>query len=250
MLLRSWMWIFVFSMEYIMLLSSSFFFFKQKTAYEWRIRDWSSDVCSSDLDSARAVARPLRARPRAGPRRRTAGCGAPVPRRDGTALLPRIGRRGADPVPRNRAARRRRPVGGRQAAFPAGGACRAPRGAYAAGALPAHVGQRRPAAVAPHRPRNRRTGAVLRAPRNARALPGAVPRARHRQDLRGAGSAAVGARVPMRPPFAARPWRAVLPHARGRWRGPQRDAHRRHRARHGCLALTAAAGPRSPKRKN
>src|SRR3546814_9267201 len=26
-----------------------FFFFKQKTAYEWRIRDWSSDVCSSDL---------------------------------------------------------------------------------------------------------------------------------------------------------------------------------------------------------
>src|SRR3546814_1364902 len=25
------------------------FFFKQKTAYEWRIRDWSSDVCSSDL---------------------------------------------------------------------------------------------------------------------------------------------------------------------------------------------------------
>src|SRR3546814_1212083 len=26
-----------------------FFFFKQKTAYEMRIRDWSSDVCSSDL---------------------------------------------------------------------------------------------------------------------------------------------------------------------------------------------------------
>src|SRR3546814_2425049 len=34
------------------LLSSScfyFFFFKQKTAYEMRISDWSSDVCSSDL---------------------------------------------------------------------------------------------------------------------------------------------------------------------------------------------------------
>src|SRR3546814_11411122 len=30
-----------------------FFFFKQKTAYEMRISDWSSDVCSSDL------ARPL-----------------------------------------------------------------------------------------------------------------------------------------------------------------------------------------------
>src|SRR3546814_7725612 len=26
-----------------------FFFFKQTTAYEMRIRDWSSDVCSSDL---------------------------------------------------------------------------------------------------------------------------------------------------------------------------------------------------------
>src|SRR3546814_8321625 len=33
------------------LLSDSlvFFFFKQKTAYEMRISDWSSDVCSSDL---------------------------------------------------------------------------------------------------------------------------------------------------------------------------------------------------------
>src|SRR3546814_7857834 len=27
----------------------TFFFFKQKTAYELRISDWSSDVCSSDL---------------------------------------------------------------------------------------------------------------------------------------------------------------------------------------------------------
>src|SRR3546814_971196 len=30
------------------------FFFKQKTAYEMRISDWSSDVCSSDLDDDRA----------------------------------------------------------------------------------------------------------------------------------------------------------------------------------------------------
>src|SRR3546814_1113816 len=30
-----------------------FFFFKQKTAYEMRISDWSSDVCSSDLHYAR-----------------------------------------------------------------------------------------------------------------------------------------------------------------------------------------------------
>src|SRR3546814_9540632 len=29
-----------------------FFFFKQKTAYEMRISDWSSDVCSSDLEGA------------------------------------------------------------------------------------------------------------------------------------------------------------------------------------------------------
>src|SRR3546814_8812776 len=28
------------------------FFFKQKTAYEMRISDWSSDVCSSDLEPA------------------------------------------------------------------------------------------------------------------------------------------------------------------------------------------------------
>src|SRR3546814_12211264 len=30
-----------------------FFFFKQKTAYEMRISDWSSDVCSSDLPRRR-----------------------------------------------------------------------------------------------------------------------------------------------------------------------------------------------------
>src|SRR3546814_2363535 len=31
------------------------FFFKQKTAYEMRISDWSSDVCSSDLARATAI---------------------------------------------------------------------------------------------------------------------------------------------------------------------------------------------------
>src|SRR3546814_5273500 len=35
-----------------------FFFFKQKTAYEMRISDWSSDVCSSDLGGRLAVAGP------------------------------------------------------------------------------------------------------------------------------------------------------------------------------------------------
>src|SRR3546814_5408546 len=32
------------------------FFFKQKTAYEMRISDWSSDVCPSDLDDRRILA--------------------------------------------------------------------------------------------------------------------------------------------------------------------------------------------------
>src|SRR3546814_940027 len=34
----------------------SFFFFKQKTAYEMRISDWSSDVCSTDLSIAQGAA--------------------------------------------------------------------------------------------------------------------------------------------------------------------------------------------------
>src|SRR3546814_2723785 len=33
-----------------------FFFFKQKTAYEMRISDWSSDVCSSDLAAPNCAA--------------------------------------------------------------------------------------------------------------------------------------------------------------------------------------------------
>src|SRR3546814_3113658 len=33
----------------VILVSVLFVFFKQKTAYEMRISDWSSDVCSSDL---------------------------------------------------------------------------------------------------------------------------------------------------------------------------------------------------------
>src|SRR3546814_2249079 len=42
-----------------------FFFFKQKTAYEMRISDWSSDVCSSDLTRRRQAHLDLspRARP-------------------------------------------------------------------------------------------------------------------------------------------------------------------------------------------
>src|SRR3546814_1717470 len=39
-----------------------FFFFKQKTAYEMRISDWSSDVCSSDLGIFDVRGRPMRSR--------------------------------------------------------------------------------------------------------------------------------------------------------------------------------------------
>src|SRR3546814_939236 len=39
------------------------FFFKQKTAYEMRISDWSSDVCSSDLHSVGVVLLAVRLTP-------------------------------------------------------------------------------------------------------------------------------------------------------------------------------------------
>src|SRR3546814_7971463 len=45
-----------------------FFFFKQKTAYEVRISDWSSDLCSSDLTPRRKIPRPTPSpTPAAGP---------------------------------------------------------------------------------------------------------------------------------------------------------------------------------------
>src|SRR3546814_9795579 len=39
----------MYSLYFGILIISYIFFFKQKTAYEMRISDWSSDVCSSDL---------------------------------------------------------------------------------------------------------------------------------------------------------------------------------------------------------
>src|SRR3546814_9141721 len=70
----------------------NYFFFKQKTAYEMRISDWSSDVCSSDLGIAGA--RPSGGRPggrimwttggpvkRARTHPRNAPIGHPVPQR-------------------------------------------------------------------------------------------------------------------------------------------------------------------------
>src|SRR3546814_1300894 len=59
-----------------------FFFFKQKTAYEMRISDWSSDVCSSDLSGGdgrrarelvRGVAQRRSRRARTGNRKRSCG---------------------------------------------------------------------------------------------------------------------------------------------------------------------------------
>src|SRR3546814_12959338 len=43
---------------YLLLVLVCFFFFKQKTAYEMRISDWSSDVCSSDLRKRPPFLRP------------------------------------------------------------------------------------------------------------------------------------------------------------------------------------------------
>src|SRR3546814_10551899 len=47
--------------------SYSFFVFKQKTAYELRISDWISDVCSSDLNRAEVITAILAGPPRQRP---------------------------------------------------------------------------------------------------------------------------------------------------------------------------------------
>src|SRR3546814_3360620 len=47
-----------------------FFFFKQKTAYDLRISDWSSDVCSSDLRCGPAAGEKARENLAGHPRRR------------------------------------------------------------------------------------------------------------------------------------------------------------------------------------
>src|SRR3546814_4774554 len=61
-----------------------FFFFKQKTAYEMRISDWSSDVCSSDLV---VVARALRRQRHLALNLDVAAVGAPCDGVVGIALL-------------------------------------------------------------------------------------------------------------------------------------------------------------------
>src|SRR3546814_6599136 len=47
---------------YMFVCLTFFFFFKQKTAYDMRISDWSSDVCSSDLVCVQRSAEAISAR--------------------------------------------------------------------------------------------------------------------------------------------------------------------------------------------
>src|SRR3546814_7643075 len=68
----------------------AFFFVKQKTAYEMRISDWSSDVCSSDLEPRR----------RMGGARRTGECGRADLYRDAAERVCRQGRRNVSPLDR------------------------------------------------------------------------------------------------------------------------------------------------------
>src|SRR3546814_5403160 len=49
-----WYFVLYVNVVFVLLLYVCVFFFKQKTAYEMRISDWSSDVCSSDLLSLQA----------------------------------------------------------------------------------------------------------------------------------------------------------------------------------------------------
>src|SRR3546814_1612068 len=60
-------------------------FFKHKTAYEWRISDWSSDVCSSDLIKGRQIEHVRRLRDR------TRGASEVADRAE-TALIENVGR--------------------------------------------------------------------------------------------------------------------------------------------------------------
>src|SRR3546814_10982104 len=69
------------------------YFFKQKTAYELRICDWSSDVCSSDLPRA---AGPIEDRPLLSPSCRSAGADRRLDRHDGRTGFGRKGRRDRD----------------------------------------------------------------------------------------------------------------------------------------------------------
>src|SRR3546814_10344487 len=81
----------------LLCLISVFVFFKQKTAYEMRISDWSSDVCSSDLLGTAKVEKARRRDPRTVDRHAV--------RNDRHRLFEADRRRrGADPADRDRTA--------------------------------------------------------------------------------------------------------------------------------------------------
>src|SRR3546814_7290149 len=74
------------------LTSVFFFFFKQKTAYEMRISDWSSDVCSSDLRDIAALPVELDARDLALDPLRPVGLGHPAQEARIKTRIEQIGR--------------------------------------------------------------------------------------------------------------------------------------------------------------
>src|SRR3546814_11006623 len=82
------------------------FFVKQKTAYEMRISDWSSDVCSSDLGAGGGLSRLLAGKRRRRGGRRVAGVGRGSP---GEAL----GAEWTDGIDRPAIGARKRVVSGR-----------------------------------------------------------------------------------------------------------------------------------------
>src|SRR3546814_8991116 len=63
------------------------FFFKQKTAYEMRISDWSSDVCSSDLAALVGMGLPISRRLALAALRLVVGGGVARHQRRGAAVL-------------------------------------------------------------------------------------------------------------------------------------------------------------------
>src|SRR3546814_10151560 len=85
----------------VMVFSICLLFFKQKTAYEVRISDWSSDVCSSDLGQSGNIARLGQAR----------GLALPGTMRDGHRWKqhPRLNRRQAEVVSPSTVARQDSP---------------------------------------------------------------------------------------------------------------------------------------------
>src|SRR3546814_3220146 len=87
------------------------FFFKQKTAYEMRISDWSSDVCSSDLDRQHGLEDGLHGQRDAGPE----GDGRRATRLEAAPRIVHNGRHGRETLrlgdPRLRLAAAARPRG-------------------------------------------------------------------------------------------------------------------------------------------